>query len=55
MKKTYEEWAAANPPPDLQQLAEKYGGLMRVPPDEWTRWDRELRTWQLRYQTRHFD
>ena len=53
MIKTFDEWIKDNPPPDVQALAEKYGGLGLVPHEEWVRWDKELRDWQLKCQSRH--
>ena len=31
------QWIAANPEPDPQALAERYGGYSRVPVEEWSR------------------
>jgi hypothetical protein len=46
------QWIAANPEPDPQALAERYGGYSRVPVEEWSRLDRLILDWQRRYSAR---
>jgi len=48
----YAEWRKANPEPDLQALAAKYGGLGKVPREAWAEFDREREDWLSRYRAR---
>jgi hypothetical protein len=49
---SFEQWIKQNPPPDLQALAERYGGLGRVPPEEWQRFDEAKEAWERRRRAR---
>jgi hypothetical protein len=40
------EWIKRYPPPDLQELAQRYGGLSRVPVEEWEKFDRAKARWE---------
>jgi hypothetical protein len=33
--KSFGEWLKENPPPDLQALADRYGGIGNVPDEAW--------------------
>ena len=46
------EWIKKYPPPDLQQLAERYGGLSRVPVEAWKEFDAAKAEWELRRRKR---
>jgi hypothetical protein len=39
-------WLVANPKPDPQALAERYGGYARVPVAEWLKLDRLIVAWR---------
>ena len=40
------EWIKRYPPPDLQALAERYGGLSRVPVEAWREFDAAKERWE---------
>lgn len=42
----WHEWLKLNPPPNLQALAEKYGGCGNVPPWAWDEWDAQYAAWE---------
>jgi hypothetical protein len=42
-----------NPPPDLQELAQRCGGLGWVPPEAWAEYDYALRMWEAKRRARH--
>jgi hypothetical protein len=48
-------WIKVHPPPDLQQLAEQYGGLGRVPAHAWAAYDHAMAIWQEMYRKRHLE
>ena len=48
----YSEWRRQNPEPDLQALAEQYGGLGNVPPEAWADFDRAREEWSIKYHER---
>jgi hypothetical protein len=55
LTKTWAEWLAANPPPDLQTLAEYYGGVGAIPEDIWRKYQTDLVSWQKRRQDRRLE
>jgi hypothetical protein len=46
MQRSLEQWLKENPPPNAQALAEKFGGLSKIPVNEWQRFDRAKRKWE---------
>jgi hypothetical protein len=42
----FDEWVKKYPPPDLQALAERYGGLSRVPVEAWREFDAAKLKWE---------
>jgi hypothetical protein len=53
--KTFAEWLADNPPPDLQALAEHYHGLGNVPEAVMQTFEAQRAEWEARRKVRHFD
>jgi hypothetical protein len=45
-------WLEANPFPDVQDLAKKYGGLGLVPCEAWTAYGQALENWRARFRAR---
>lgn len=52
MTQSFDDWLKHNPPPDLEALAAKYGGLGNVPPEAWAEFQRQREEWQIRYRDR---
>jgi hypothetical protein len=53
--KTFAEWLADNPPPDLQALAEHYRGLGNVPEAVMQTFEAQMAEWEARRKVRHFE
>jgi hypothetical protein len=49
---SFEEFRKRDPPPDLQQLVERYGGYSRVPPEAWAKIDAAMAAWERRRRVR---
>jgi hypothetical protein len=52
---SFTEWLVDNPPPDLQALAEHYGGLGNVPEGVMLTFEAEREEWQQRLKLRHLE
>jgi hypothetical protein len=39
-------WVFSHPPPDQDALAQRWGGLSRIPVNEWEKHERAIRAWQ---------
>jgi hypothetical protein len=50
--RTFEDWVQDNPPPNLMELVERFGGFARVPPEEWIIYDKAYREWDNERVTR---
>jgi hypothetical protein len=50
--KTYAEWLAVNPEPDLQELVQTFGRYDRIPAWAWQQFDQEMEAWRARYRER---
>ena len=42
----YPTWLAANPPPDLQELVQQWGGFWNIPTEAWNAYRDEMARWQ---------
>jgi hypothetical protein len=49
---TFSEFLARDPPPDLQKLAEEFGGLGNVPADRLADYQKRLTEWRNRVRDR---
>ena len=53
---TYAEWLKANPAPDYQALAKKWGGGgLTIPEAEWQKFNAAMQEWEARRKNRHLD
>ncbi|HEX3522783.1 MAG TPA: hypothetical protein VHT52_11935 [Stellaceae bacterium] len=50
--RTFEDWVLDNPPPNLTELVERFGGFSRVPVEEWAKYDKAYRQWDNERVTR---
>jgi hypothetical protein len=50
---TFADWLRDHPPPDLQELVQRFDGFSKVPPREWARFDAAMARWREAYRRRH--
>jgi hypothetical protein len=48
----FSRWLADNPPPDLQELVERYDGYSKVPPEAWADFERAKVVWEVKRKAR---
>jgi hypothetical protein len=49
---TWQEFLAADPPPDLQALVRDHGDWLDIPEDQWQAFHLSMKKWQLRARFR---